>query len=313
MRSTPLVAWFITASLAGGLLYGALRTTTPAQPAGHLERKLLPIGREYVLARQGPPGSPVVIALHGAGETVDDFRALSGYRLEQLAHDHGFTLVYAVGVGRTFNDSRNPLPYKARKRNSDDVAYLRHIVADLDPRPDTAILGIGYSNGAHMLFRAATEDPGLFDGVAVSGAAIAEGSPSPTHAFSMVQLAGTRDRLAPVDGGSPPLLGRLIGRTLSVESTARTIAEVAQAELVEQSFVPGTCPIDVTHWAGPRHQVWLYLAHGAGHTFPVPNASRGRLYGRAPVLDFPQLALRQLGVIDPGGIPQHSQETGFGG
>lgn len=295
MRLIPLTFW-CSAAAGGGLLYWALRTSTPPDPATSLESVELPTGREYVLAQRGHEGAPVVIALHGAGETVDDFRALGGYRLEQLARAHAFTLVYPVGVGRTFNDARAPLPYKARKRNSDDVAYLRHIITDLGRGPGTAIFGIGYSNGAHMLLRAVTEVPGMFDGIAISGASIAHDAPTPSEAFTMVQLAGTHDRLSPVDGGTPPLLGRFIGPTLSVAATAHTIATLADAELTEHASIPGKCPVEITHWSGPEHRVWFYLARGAGHTFPVPNASRPRLYGRAAGIDFPQLALRHLGA-----------------
>ena len=241
-----------------------------------------------------------MLALHGAAETVHDFRALSGYRLDQLAQEHGLTLVYGVGIGRTFNDSREPLPYKARRRNVDDVAYLKHIVADLAPQPRSEIIAIGYSNGAHLLLRTVTEAPGLLNGIAISGACLAKGSPAPSQAVSMVQLAGTRDRLSPIDGGSPRFLSRLIGPTISADATAQTIADIASAKLVERRSVPGACPIDLSHWAGPRHHVWLYLAHKAGHTFPVPNAARVRLYGRKPAIDFPYLALQHLGAIPYG-------------
>lgn len=297
MRLTPFTLWSITAGLGIGSLYAALRTTTPPHPEGSVESKALSTGREYVLAHRGRPGAPVVIALHGAGETVDDFRALSGYRLEQLAREHAFTLAYGVGIGRTFNDSRNPLPYKARKRRADDVAYLEEIVTDLRPQQGSTLLGIGYSNGAHLLLRAATDAPGLFDGIAISGASLAKGSPPPTQAVSMVQLAGTRDLLSPVEGGSPRLLSRLLGPTVQAETTAKTIADVAKADLVEHRSIPGRCPIDLTHWAGSHHHVWFYRAHGAGHTFPVPNAARARLYGRQPDLDFPHVSLFHLGAL----------------
>ena len=297
MRLAPITLSSITAGLGIVFLYRVLRTTTPPRPEGIVESKALSTGREYVLAHRGRPGGPVVIALHGAGETVNDFRALSGYRLEQLAREHSFTLAYGVGIGRTFNDSRNPLPYKARKHRADDVAYLEHIVSDIGTQPGSAVLGIGYSNGAHLLLRAATEAPGLLDGIAISGACLAEGSPPPTQAMSMVQLAGTRDLLSPFDGGSPRFLSRLLGPTVPVETTAHVIADVANADLVEHHSIPGRCPIDLTHWAGPRHHVWLYRAHGAGHTFPVPNAARGRLYGHQPDLDFPHVSLTLLGAI----------------
>lgn len=303
MRIAPSMLWSITAGLGIGFLYSVLRTTTPPQPVENVQVKELSMDREYVLAHRGRPGAPVVIALHGAGETVDDFRALSGYRLEHLAREHAFTLAYAVGIGRTFNDSRNPLPYKARKRQADDVGYLKHIITDIHPQQGSTILGIGYSNGAHLLLRAVSEAPGLLDGIAISGASLAEGSPPPTEAVSMVQLSGTRDMLSPVEGGSPRFLSRLLGATVPAETTARTIADVADAALVEHHTIPGPCPIDVTHWAGSRHHVWFYRAHGAGHTFPVPNATRARLYGRQPDLDFPQVSLAHLGAIPCGKSP----------
>lgn len=309
MRRAVFTTGSVVAGVGSALLYYALRTQTPPRPGGRVPLRRLPTGRIYALAYSGAPGAPIVIALHGAGESIEDFRALTGYRLEQLAEQHRFTLVYGVGIGRTFNDGRHPLPYKARKRHVDDVAYLEDIVNDLAASPNDPVFGIGYSNGAHLLLRAVVESAGLFDGIAISGASQAEGAPPLPQAVSLVHLAGTRDRLSPISGGSPRLLGRILGPTIPVEATTQAFASTASAYRLERHQLKGRCPIDVTHWFGSGHEVWLYRAHGAGHTFPVPNARRARIYGQAPAIDFPLIALQHLAVV-PGEENSSTLETG---
>lgn len=298
MRLTPVRIGFALAVIAAGwAFYSILHTSTPPPPPTSMTHRPLPGDREYVLAHQGSETAPTVIALHGAGESVDDFRALTGYRMEQLAQVHDFTLVYAVGVGTSFNDARTPLPYKARRTHIDDVSYLKQVVGDAQANPRSPTFGIGYSNGAHMLLRAVADAPGLFDGIAISGASLAVDAPAPTTPTSVVILSGTDDFLSPVNGGSPGGASLIIGPTLPVEDTARAFAEINEADEVQQTVKPGPIPIEITHWAGAAHEVRLYLADGAGHTFPVPNASRARLFGREPDLDFPYVSLQHLGAI----------------
>ncbi len=73
---------------------------------------------------------PVVIALHGAMQTPQSFRAYFG--LDAAAAANGFVAVYPQGEGKVWNDSRPAaMRLKAVLRPGDDAAFLVALVAKL--------------------------------------------------------------------------------------------------------------------------------------------------------------------------------------
>ena len=77
-----------------------------------------------------PPGPatarrPLVLVLHGAGQTARDIASYTGY--SRLDDERGFMVAYPTATGdRPFWNVSGQLPGKP-----DDVAYLRHVITTL--------------------------------------------------------------------------------------------------------------------------------------------------------------------------------------
>ena len=111
--------------------------------------------------------SPLIIMLHGYGNSASSFRSTTGF--EKLATSQGYTVVWV-------NGSKNP---KVRTslpewnsgighNNNDDVGFLVSVVEYFQTNYNTSkekVFAIGFSNGAFMTHRLALEANDVFTGV----------------------------------------------------------------------------------------------------------------------------------------------------
>jgi polyhydroxybutyrate depolymerase len=262
-----------------------------------------PVVRTYRLA-PGPPGGPLLLALHGGGSGGEGMAALTGLGLRGPAA--GFTVAFPDGWGHVWNDLRDGAPRLARRRGVDDAAFLAalttHCAAALGTDPGRTF-ACGISNGALMAEalgrRGALGLAGL-GLVAGPGTALAgQATPAPVRPATVVFFSGTADPLVPYDGGPIGALGRLLGRrgeeggrgrAVGVEAAASAWAAAAGAAgPPQESVVPGAgLPVSVRSWTGPGgHWVERYRIEGGGHTWPGgPQYAPARLVGPvAPGLD----------------------------
>lgn len=257
-----------------------------APPA--LEARSLQSGgleRHYLLHRapgaRGPSG--LVFVLHGSNGDAKGIRAMLGERLERLTDRAGFSVVYPEGIERHWNDCRASATYAANRRNVDDPAFLRAVVAALrdegrvDPR---RVFAIGLSNGGQMVLRLALEDAGTYAGFA----AISANLPVPANNDCRIEAApgamlffsGTADPINPFHGGLVRIGNDISrGHVLSAEYTASWFAKRAgQAGASTARALPDRDPGDgsraeLIRWDEPgRPPVALYVLHGGGHTIP---------------------------------------------
>ncbi|MFH3480334.1 extracellular catalytic domain type 1 short-chain-length polyhydroxyalkanoate depolymerase [Xanthobacter variabilis] len=236
--------------------------------------------------------APVVIALHGAMQTPQSFRAYFG--LDAAAAANGFVAVYPQGEGKVWNDSRPAaMRLKAVLRPGDDAAFLVALVAKLvaDGVADPARIYLtGISNGGFMVERMACEHADLFAAYSVIMAttpANAREECRPARPVPMLFIHGTADTVITYNGFWTPM-----GATLSAPDSAAFFARLNGCGDPVKRALPDVDPLDGTTvtertWQGCRDgaTVTLLSVEGGGHQSPARVETR-------PDLATPFLGLR---------------------
>lgn len=271
--------------------------------------------RRYVVVTpdgiSGP--APVVIALHGAAQTPESFRAYFG--LDAAAARHGFVAVYPEGEGRTWNDGRPAaMRLKMMLRPGDDVAFLvalaRRLAADGIADPNRIYL-TGISNGGFMVQRMACEHTELF----AAYSAIMSTAPAnykeecrPSKPIPIQFIHGTADSVIGYSGFWTPL-----GATLSAPDSARLYAALDGCGPATSRDLPDLAPDDgttavVRRWEGCRDGavVELITIERGGHQSPAmvetrPDLATPFLGLRSHDIDAGEEAWRFMSVY--GGLP----------
>lgn len=220
-------------------------------------------GRTFGLV-ESTPGAPLLLYLHGSTQTIADARAFTRRMFEDL----GAHVIYPQGVDGVFNDLRLPNP------GVDDVAFLRELIGWAAMRLEPpAIIGVGFSNGGHMLVRLLHEQPGLLDAVTLLGVTLPVGFAHPGAVPTPVQLIhGVEDPVAPIGGGAVGIGDIERGQAVSARETAEYFAAVNRCE-------PPLVDANRTRWDGPA-PVELITVDGLGHLVPGGSAPRGLGLGR---------------------------------
>jgi len=278
--SRSIAAWVLV-----GLL--CLANLCPAQTPESLVYQTIQVdGRSrsyavYIPDHQGGDRMPLVIVLHGQGG--NGVQALTQGHWLQAARQHHFALVAPDGVladpGRpeSFLGNRRSwnagpsLGAPAEAQGVDDVSFLGKVLDQVqrDPAIDQTRAYIsGFSNGAAMALRAATELPNRFAAVApVSNALLVPVARRPTPP-SLLLIWGTADPLNPIAGGEVKRAGQSYMRpsaaqTLRAWGTALGCSERESLAMlapgIEEYRLEG-CP------AG--REAKLVTIAGLGHQWP---------------------------------------------
>ena len=149
-----------------------------------------------VIVPQGlPTPSPYVVTMGGLYLCLGNTQATQNWE----AHP-GFAVVYAQGVGCSFNAGR--CCGQAVRDNIDDVAYLQSVLGYTEstwPRDGSRTMMAGFSNGAMMAYRFACEHPELVSSVGIdAGTDVADCRPSSPVAVRHIH--GGADTVVPYDG-----------------------------------------------------------------------------------------------------------------
>ena len=226
---------------------------------------------------------PMVMVLHGGLGDDDDTVALTFGKLNELAAEDDFLLVYPQGIGGHWNDGRNVDRYVAQREGVNDVGFLTTLIDDLVEKRNVdrdAVFLVGVSDGAMMTHRFACERTNKLRGFA----AIIGAMPYPVarkrwrcgkEPLSALMINGTEDPIVPWDGGVVQFDGQKLGRVLSVERTFSFWKRHNGCTDVAVSKIPDFVPSDGTRIE--RHKatgcaegtkVELFAVEGAGHTWP---------------------------------------------
>jgi len=297
--------YFVIAFVAvGGALFAYLvYAPDPAAPplSGTVKTGSIKVGkltRTYLSYVPGglPTGAPLVLMLHGSGESGAQIRRETGYGFDRLADRHHFALVYpdaARSAEGDWNACGTVGDETAGKASVDDVTFLTRLVdkrigaIDGDPR---RVFVAGSSRGGFMALRLALEVPSVFRAVAAVSANVHTAdnfkcSVSQRGTCSVLIMNGTKDPLVPFDGGTVSLLGfsYKYGTVMSSQASAQFFANlnhlVGPPATIETEIADGVRVKQVTWKDDPHVEVELVAIEGGGHGMPQPYRRRPRLLG----------------------------------
>jgi len=240
--------------------------------------------------------APLVVAMHGSGETGARMRIETGYGFDRLADKDGFAVVYPDGYEGYWNGCNIVGDYSANKLNIDDVGFLTRLVDKLageigiDP---SRVFAMGVSRGGSMALRLALEAPSRFRAVA----SVSDSVPAPAnfkcepkgHGTSSVMIMnGTEDPIVPFDGGDVSLFGLFVkrGAVLSARESGQYFAalnHVAGLPRTNETQAAGGVQVERILWHNSsKVEVELVAVHGGGHGIPQPYQRHPRLLGPSP-------------------------------
>jgi polyhydroxybutyrate depolymerase len=300
--------WCLLALVAllalGGALFGYfVYSPAPALPplSGTLAIGSIGVGgltRTYLsyVPRGLASGAPLVIAMHGSGESGAQLRIETGYGFERLADRHGFAVVYPNAYTFDWNDCSKVGDFSVNGRDVDDVGFLGALVDQLvtDTHVDRArVFATGVSAGGFMSIRLALEAPSRFRAVA----AVAANVPAPENfkckpaqeSTSVMIMNGTKDPLVPFAGGEVNLLGLFYkgGNVRSSRESGQFFADrghIAGTTMTTRNTVADGVAVETTLWHDDsKLEVELVAIQGGGHGIPQPYWRRPRLLGPSPM------------------------------
>lgn len=225
--------------------------------------------------------APVMILLHGTGDTGDGFRSGIGPDFEKLADERGFTLAYPDGYQNNWNECRRDGDWPAKERDLDDVGLMREIVQTVGT--SEPVYAVGFSSGGHMAMKLALEAPDLVTSVAV----VAANPPTPDNqgcdlgnrGMPMMFVQGREDPINPLEGGEV-----VVGRGPSAVSRGDVLPAVDGAEWFAGRKSAGPGPgraqvregdVETTTWQG-AFPVQLVVLDHVGHSFPTQSGRWGQ-------------------------------------
>jgi polyhydroxybutyrate depolymerase len=260
--ATAFVVTLGVAMFAGTNILSALErqsyTATYSMQAGGMTRSYKLIAPVAAL----PKSAPIIVVLSGVAVSIDD--EITRDRIVPYVNAGRAELIYPVPYEESWN--AGGCCGKAAQADVDDVAFLKALVARVDPGRVHPVDVVGYSNGGRLAYRIACDDPGLFDATAVVKAMPMEGC-DVTRPQSILQIASLDDTFVPYQPGDP-------GR----ESPPATV-EVARLRAADGCT--GSSPpvphaaMTMTTWtncsSGTR--VGLAVWDTGGHNFPPPKGN----------------------------------------
>jgi polyhydroxybutyrate depolymerase len=153
---------------------------------------------------------PLVLCLHGGGGDIGF--AVRMFKFNQKADKEGFIVAYPNGSGRmhdhvlTWNATACCGYAKARKMN--DIGFIREFLDGLETEfkiDKKRVYLVGFSNGAMMAYKLASEMPEKFAAFAVISGSMNGTEHMPALPISALIIHGKADKHIPVNGGGGKL------------------------------------------------------------------------------------------------------------
>jgi polyhydroxybutyrate depolymerase len=221
--------------------------------------------RSYQLtAPAKPPASaPVIVMLSGLGATAPKEAArdlVLPYAKAGLAE-----VVYPVAIQESWN-AIGCCGY-AGDHKVNDLAFLKALVAKVDPGHTRHVYLAGYSNGARLAYRVACTDPALFDGyAAVKGGPMSDCVVrKPANILQIASLDDPEVAYKPGEKGREPF-------PVTTELSRLKAAEKCPAKAAVTHS--GTMTLSVWNGCAGGSRLGLAVWQDGKHSFPRPPASK---------------------------------------
>ena len=294
-------------AVAGALFGWFLYTPAPEMPQlsgvvakGTLESGGLTRSYQTYLPKGLAKGAPLLLVMHGSGQSSSDIRTETGYGFERLADQHGFAVVYPDAYTFDWNDCSTIGDFSANGRAVDDVGFLDALAVKLAAETGAdskRVFATGVSSGGFMSIRLALEAPARFRAVAAVSANVHAPENfkcKPAGAGTSVMLmSGTKDPLVPFDGGESSLLGLFFkgGKVRSAGQSGQYFADLnhipgqpAAGHILAEAGANKEAGVEQALWRnGGRAEVELVTIKGGGHGMPQSAWRRPRLLGPSPM------------------------------
>lgn len=116
----------------------------------------------------------IIFVLHGSTMTAKQMLDVTGFEFNILSDSLKNTIVvYPQGYETYWNDCRKPETDKANALNLNEMDFFKEIISKLvtaNKWKHNSIFVVGFSNGGHLVYKLAKENPDFFKGFAVIGA-----------------------------------------------------------------------------------------------------------------------------------------------
>ncbi|AZA08486.1 alpha/beta hydrolase family esterase [Corynebacterium pseudopelargi] len=230
--------------------------------------------RQYRLLRPtGAPSGDLLRALHGSKQSGSVFQRFSAGSFDRFAA-LGWTICYPDAVAQHWNDDRVHLNERTRTLGTDDVGFLKALIAHLQPQ---RVAAVGFSNGAMMVFSLLYRRPGLINAAALLSAThpAADNWRCDAKDFLPTPLFcqhGMQDSIVPFGGGNAGMPGQDRGELLGFDASCEKLASLNRARLIHGGTprrYEGQAPLEA--WALP----------GEGHVIPSLHPVTSPLLGPA--------------------------------
>ena len=232
-----------------------------------------------------PQGGPLIIMLHGYGQSAESIRRATG--LHRDANPLGFTVVYVTGApdpeDRSSSAGWNYEKPEAVKNDLEFLSALARRIREQYRTDPSRCFAVGFSNGAFMCHRLAIEAADTFSAVvSVAGTmprAIWEKRPE-TCRVGFFQVTGEKDDTVPknLDGSAR------FARSPAMEDV---IAYYAQANGLDQTeTLPEGKGSLLTKYGSPSsdRQVWHLIIRDGRHSWSAESVTG--INTNVLVLDF---------------------------
>ena len=274
--------WLIVSLVAGSVLWLAFRARAAraeSPSVTYTDHSLVVAGTTRTYRLHIPADlpatrpAPLVLAFHGGGGSGPQMERFSQF--DPLADREHFIVAYPSGLEKHWNDGR-----QSTAGPDDDVQFVDQLIDDVaknHPIDPKRVYATGISNGGifcHYLAARLSKRIAAIAPVAGGVAGDYASHFAPADPVSVFIIHGDADPMVPFNGGDVR-----VGRKGAVLPTTQAAADWAKAD----GCKPADKPIDLpdndpndgctekfTRWPGGTAgtEVWLYVIHGGGHTWP---------------------------------------------